>query len=92
MVTSAEKEVKDIEKQYNSGLLTSGERYNKVVDIWSHTNDQVSQAMMKDLARQARKMRPGTWLISLQPFSPESLDEADVSADASAQGTSTEAK
>jgi hypothetical protein len=47
--------------------------------------------MMKDLARQARKMRPGTWLISLQPFSPESLDEADVSADASAQGTSTEA-
>ena len=49
MVTSAEKEVKDIEKQYNSGLLTSGERYNKVVDIWSHTNDQVSQAMMKEL-------------------------------------------
>ena len=44
MVANAEKEVKEIEKQYNSGLLTSGERYNKVVDIWSHTNDQVSQA------------------------------------------------
>ena len=46
MVQNAEKEVKEIEKQYNSGLLTSGERYNKVVDIWSHTNDQVSQAMI----------------------------------------------
>ena len=50
ITAKAEKEVKDIEKQYNSGLLTAGERYNKVVDIWSHTNDQVSQAMMKQLS------------------------------------------
>jgi DNA-directed RNA polymerase subunit beta' len=38
---AAEKEVKDIEEQYASGLVTKGERYNKVVDIWSHTNDQI---------------------------------------------------
>ena len=45
----AEEEVKDIEDQYASGLVTNGERYNKVVDIWSHTNDQVAKAMMDKL-------------------------------------------
>ena len=59
MVGNAEKEVKDIEKQYNSGLLTAGERYNKVVDIWSHTNDQVSQAMMKQLGTEVTKSSDG---------------------------------
>ncbi|HKK05578.1 MAG TPA: DNA-directed RNA polymerase subunit beta' [Gammaproteobacteria bacterium] len=46
---SAEEEVKEIEHQYVSGLVTNGERYNKVVDIWSHTNDQVAKAMMDKL-------------------------------------------
>ena len=41
--------MKEIEEQYASGLVTNGERYNKVVDIWSHTNDQVSKAMMEKL-------------------------------------------
>ncbi len=49
IIAAAEKEVKEIEKQYASGLVTNGERYNKVVDIWSHTNDQVSKAMMEKL-------------------------------------------
>jgi DNA-directed RNA polymerase subunit beta' len=45
----AEGEVKEIENQYASGLVTFGERYNKVVDIWSRTNDQVAKAMMDKL-------------------------------------------
>ena len=45
----AEAEVKEIQDQYASGLVTDGERYNKVVDIWSHTNDQVAKAMMDKL-------------------------------------------
>ena len=45
----AEKEVKEIEDQYASGLVTNGERYNKVVDIWSRTNEQVAKAMMEKL-------------------------------------------
>ncbi len=49
ILASAEKEVKEIENQYSSGLVTNGERYNKVVDIWSHTNDQVAKAMMDKL-------------------------------------------
>src|SRR5690606_17968625 len=45
----AEAEVKEIEYQYASGLVTNGERYNKVVDIWSRTNEQVAKAMMEKL-------------------------------------------
>ena len=41
--------MKEIEGQYASGLVTFGERYNKVVDIWSYTNEQVAKAMMEKL-------------------------------------------
>ena len=46
IIGAAAAEVKEIENQYISGLVTNGERYNKVVDIWSHTNDRVAKAMM----------------------------------------------
>ena len=49
ILAGAEKEVKEIQEQYSSGLVTNGERYNKVVDIWSRTNDQVAKAMMEKL-------------------------------------------
>jgi DNA-directed RNA polymerase subunit beta' len=49
IVTSADSEVKEIQDQYASGLVTNGERYNKVVDIWSRANDQVAKAMMEKL-------------------------------------------
>ncbi len=49
ILASAEREVKEIQEQYSSGLVTNGERYNKVVDIWSRTNDQVAKAMMEKL-------------------------------------------
>ncbi|MFQ5937842.1 MAG: DNA-directed RNA polymerase subunit beta', partial [Acidiferrobacterales bacterium] len=45
----AESEVKSIQKQYASGLLTDGERYNKVVDIWSRTSESVAKSMMEQL-------------------------------------------
>jgi DNA-directed RNA polymerase subunit beta' len=47
----AEEEVKEIEDQYTQGLVTNGERYNKVVDIWSRTNDQVAKSMMRKLGK-----------------------------------------
>jgi DNA-directed RNA polymerase subunit beta' len=49
ILAAAEREVKEIQEQYASGLVTNGERYNKVVDIWSRTNDQVAKAMMDKL-------------------------------------------
>jgi DNA-directed RNA polymerase subunit beta' len=49
ILSTAESEVLEIQNQYASGLVTEGERYNKVVDIWSRTNDQVAKAMMDKL-------------------------------------------
>ncbi|WP_018873922.1 DNA-directed RNA polymerase subunit beta' [Thioalkalivibrio sp. ALJ16] len=52
ILQGAEEQVKEIEDQYASGLVTKGERYNKVVDIWSHCNDQVAKAMMERLGKE----------------------------------------
>jgi len=49
ILAGAEREVKEIQSQYESGLVTNGERYNKVVDIWSRTNDRIGKAMMDQL-------------------------------------------
>lgn len=49
IIGQAEAEVKEIEEQYSSGLITNGERYNKVVDIWSHTNDKLAKSMLSKL-------------------------------------------
>ncbi len=52
ILEDAEDEVLEIENQYTSGLVTMGERYNKVVDIWSRTNEQVAKAMMEVLGNE----------------------------------------
>ncbi|MGD9356553.1 MAG: DNA-directed RNA polymerase subunit beta', partial [Chromatiales bacterium] len=52
ILAEAEEEVKEIEAQYSSGLVTQGERYNKVIDIWSHRNDQVAKAMMTKIGKE----------------------------------------
>ena len=49
IIAAAEEEVKEIENQYTNGLVTNGERYNKVVDIWGRTGDQVAKVMMDQL-------------------------------------------
>ena len=49
ILESADAEVKEIQDQYSSGLVTQGERYNKVVDIWGRAGDKVADAMMKQL-------------------------------------------
>jgi len=53
IIAKAEAEVLEIEKQYASGLVTQGERYNKVIDIWSRANDQVAKAMMENLSTES---------------------------------------
>jgi len=52
IIGRAEAEVKEIQQQYVSGLVTSGERYNKVVDIWGKAGDEVSKVMMAQLAKE----------------------------------------
>jgi DNA-directed RNA polymerase subunit beta' len=50
IVAEAEEEVKEIQEQFSSGLVTQGERYNKVIDIWSHTSERVAKAMMEEIS------------------------------------------
>ena len=51
IINDAEGEVRKIKEQYDTGLLTRGECYSKVLDIWSHTNDQVAKAMMTEIEK-----------------------------------------
>ena len=53
IIKAADREVNEIQSQYSSGLVTDGERYNKVVDIWSHANDQVAKVMMDGLGEES---------------------------------------
>src|SRR5574339_20000 len=49
LIGKAQREVNEIERQYAEGLITNGERYNKVIDIWAHVTEQVAGEMMKEL-------------------------------------------
>ena len=81
ILARADVEVTEIENQYNSGLVTNGERYNKVVDIWSHTNDQVAKAMMTKLGTEDVEDRDGN--IVSQP----SFNSVFMMADSGARGS-----
>ncbi|CEG58180.1 DNA-directed RNA polymerase beta' chain (Transcriptase beta' chain) (RNA polymerase beta' subunit) [Legionella fallonii LLAP-10] len=50
IIEHADNEVREIESQFRSGLVTNGERYNKVIDIWSRTNELVAKSMMAKIA------------------------------------------
>ena len=80
----AEAEVKEIQDQYGSGLVTDGERYNKVVDIWSRTNDQVAKAMMDKLGTETVKNAQGKMVEQ------ESFNSIYMMADSGARGSAAQ--
>jgi DNA-directed RNA polymerase subunit beta' len=80
----AEAEVKEIQDQYGSGLVTDGERYNKVVDIWSRTNDQVAKAMMDKLGTEMVKDASGKMVEQ------ESFNSIYMMADSGARGSAAQ--
>jgi DNA-directed RNA polymerase subunit beta' len=80
----AEAEVKEIQDQYASGLVTDGERYNKVVDIWSRTNDQVAKAMMDKLGTEMVKDASG------KDVEQESFNSIYMMADSGARGSAAQ--
>ncbi|MCL1161215.1 DNA-directed RNA polymerase subunit beta' [Shewanella chilikensis] len=59
LVADAEAEVLEIQEQFQSGLVTAGERYNKVIDIWASANEKVSKAMMENLSSEVVINRDG---------------------------------
>ncbi|MGE5331580.1 MAG: DNA-directed RNA polymerase subunit beta', partial [Nitrospirota bacterium] len=84
IIESAEREVKEIEQQYVSGLVTSGERYNKVVDIWGKAGDEVSKVMMQQLAKQKTTDRHGN------EVDQESFNSIYMMADSGARGSAAQ--
>ena len=81
---AAEKAVKEIEEQYASGLVTQGERYNKVVDIWSYTNEQVAKAMMEKLGTDLVEDRDGN------SIEQQSFNSIYMMADSGARGSAAQ--
>ncbi len=81
IIRAAEKEVKEIEAQYTSGLVTQGERYNKVVDIWGRAGDQVGKVMMEQLATERTRDRHDA------EVSQESFNSIFMMADSGARGS-----
>ncbi len=84
ILASAEREVKEIQEQYASGLVTNGERYNKVVDIWSRTNDQVAKAMMDKLGTEEATSSSG------QAVQQKSFNSIYMMADSGARGSAAQ--
>ena len=84
LIARAEKEVKEIEQQYVSGLVTAGERYNKVVDIWGKTGDEVGKVMMSQLSKQKTIDRHG------KEVEQESFNSIYMMADSGARGSAAQ--
>ena len=80
----AEIEVTEIQDQYASGLVTAGERYNKVVDIWSRTNEQVAKAMMDLLGSDTVVNAEG------KEVSQPSMNSIFIMADSGARGSAAQ--
>ncbi|MGS5089180.1 DNA-directed RNA polymerase subunit beta' [Hydrogenophaga sp. A37] len=84
IIDRAEKEVKEIAQQYASGLVTAGERYNKVVDIWGKAGDEISKVMMAQLAKQKTIDRHG------KEVDQESFNSIYMMADSGARGSAAQ--
>ncbi|MBI5918713.1 MAG: DNA-directed RNA polymerase subunit beta', partial [Nitrosomonadales bacterium] len=92
LIGAAEKEVQEIDTQYTSGLVTQGERYNKVVDIWGRTGDLVAKAMMEQLGsepvidRATGKQR----MDGKKAVTQESFNSIYMMADSGARGSAAQ--
>ncbi|MBL0945581.1 MAG: DNA-directed RNA polymerase subunit beta' [Hydrogenophaga sp.] len=84
IIERAESEVKEIAQQYASGLVTAGERYNKVVDIWGKAGDEISKVMMAQLAKQKTTDRSG------KEVDQESFNSIYMMADSGARGSAAQ--
>jgi len=54
-IQSAHRQISDVEKQHKKGVITNQERYNKVIDIWTHCTDQIANVMLKTLEKNQQK-------------------------------------
>ncbi|NMP17097.1 DNA-directed RNA polymerase subunit beta' [Thalassotalea sp. Y01] len=84
IIDAAEEEVKEIQQQFESGLVTAGEKYNKVIDIWSSANEKVSKAMMDNLSKEQILNRDG------EMEEQDSFNSIFMMADSGARGSAAQ--
>jgi DNA-directed RNA polymerase subunit beta' len=84
ILAEAEAEVNEIQEQYQSGLVTAGERYNKVVDIWSRTNERVAKAMMEIIGTEKSTNAKG------EVIDQKSMNSIYIMADSGARGSAAQ--
>ncbi|GAA3933241.1 DNA-directed RNA polymerase subunit beta' [Litoribacillus peritrichatus] len=84
IIEAADQEVKEIESQYASGLVTQGEKYNKVIDIWSRANEVVSTKMMENLGKETVVDREGN------EVQQDSFNSVYMMADSGARGSAAQ--
>jgi DNA-directed RNA polymerase subunit beta' len=93
LIAAADAEVKEIEDQYVSGLVTQGERYNKVVDIWGRAGDKVADAMMKQLREEDVKDADGNVVMKDgKAVRQESFNAIYMMADSGARGSAAQVR
>jgi DNA-directed RNA polymerase subunit beta' len=84
IIDAAEAEVVEIQEQFQSGLVTAGERYNKVIDIWSTANENVAKAMMDNLKTETVKNKNG------EDEEQTSFNSVYMMADSGARGSAAQ--
>ena len=84
IIADAEAEVSEIQEQFQSGLVTAGERYNKVIDIWASANERVSKAMMENLSKDKVIDRDGNEVLQ------DSFNSIFMMADSGARGSAAQ--
>ncbi len=84
IIAASEAEVKQIEQQFASGLVTQGEKYNKVIDIWSKANDKVAKAMMVGISKETVTDKNGV------ESEQDSFNSVFIMADSGARGSAAQ--
>ena len=84
IIEDSEAEVAEIQAQFDQGLVTAGEKYNKVIDIWSSANEKVSKAMMDNLSKEMVKNKDG------EMEEQDSFNSIFMMADSGARGSAAQ--
>ena len=89
LLEKAQDQVKEIENQYVEGLITDGERYNKVIDIWAQTGEQVASALMKNLSTETFKAPEGS-KAKVKEIQGPAFNSVFMMADSGARGSNAQ--
>ncbi|MCB0392862.1 MAG: DNA-directed RNA polymerase subunit beta', partial [Bdellovibrionales bacterium] len=89
LIAAADQQVLEIQQQYDEGLITDGERYNKVIDIWAQTSEKIASAMMKNLSSETFQA-PSGWAGPEKEETGPAFNSVYMMADSGARGSNAQ--